>query len=102
MIKKKHIFLDKLRCSIYTFCSYSLTASYNYVNQYSLMSYMEYPVIIVQELILIFCFLYYSNKLDAKSFSIFGIHAIIIVCICQDILPHKILDFAVVRISNSN
>lgn len=79
--------------------SYSITASYNYVNQYSLMSYLEYPVIIVQELILIFLFLKYSQKLSLKYSSIFAVYVSVVVCICRGVVPPKVLDFGVVCIS---
>ncbi|CAH1391749.1 unnamed protein product [Nezara viridula] len=46
--------------------SYTTTALYNYVNKYSPLSYMEYPVLIAQEYVLIYLVLYYQNLIGIK------------------------------------
>jgi len=45
----------------------STTTCYNYTNNYSLMSYMEYPIILVQQYILIGIVLLYNNRLNTIS-----------------------------------
>ncbi|XP_012267202.1 solute carrier family 66 member 3 [Athalia rosae] len=59
--------------------SYTVMTSYNYTNGYSLLSYMEYPIILVQEFVLIYLVLLYLNLVNPGSilvtilyFSIFG------------------------------
>lgn len=42
--------------------------SYNFRNGYALLSYMEYPIILVQEMILILCVMHYKN-----CFNIYGL-----------------------------
>lgn len=40
---------------------------YNYRNNYAPLSYMEYPVILIQELILIYFVLYYKRLINTRS-----------------------------------
>uniref|UniRef100_A0A0A9YI41 PQ-loop repeat-containing protein 3 n=1 Tax=Lygus hesperus TaxID=30085 RepID=A0A0A9YI41_LYGHE len=47
--------------------SYTTTATYNYVNGYALLTYMEYPIIIAQEYVLIYLVLYYQELVGQKS-----------------------------------
>lgn len=48
-------------------CSYTTTMSYNFVRGYSYLSYLEYPVLLVQEYVLIYSVLKYSNLLNSRS-----------------------------------
>lgn len=41
---------------------------YNYVNEYALLSYMEYPIIIVQEYILIYLVLKYKDLFNTRTY----------------------------------
>ncbi|CAG9857479.1 unnamed protein product [Phyllotreta striolata] len=47
--------------------SYTIMMSYNFRSGYALLSYLEYPIILVQELILIFFVLYYKQLLNKYS-----------------------------------
>ncbi|RZC35419.1 PQ-loop repeat-containing protein 3 [Asbolus verrucosus] len=48
--------------------SYTIMFSYNFRNGYALLSYMEYPIILIQEFFLIFFVIYYKNCLNMYSF----------------------------------
>lgn len=50
--------------------SYSIMMSYNYCNRYSILSYMEYPILLFQEYILIYLVLKYKGKLDSNAYKI--------------------------------
>ncbi|KAJ8953181.1 hypothetical protein NQ318_003217 [Aromia moschata] len=52
--------------------SYTIMMSYNYRNGYAILSYLEYPIILFQELILITCVLYYKNMLNFTSLFVAG------------------------------
>lgn len=41
---------------------------YNYVNEYALLSYMEYPIIILQEYILIYMVLKYKDLFNTRTY----------------------------------
>ncbi|KYB28642.1 solute carrier family 66 member 3 [Tribolium castaneum] len=47
--------------------SYTIMFSYNFRNRYALLSYMEYPIILIQELILILFVMYYKSCLNVYS-----------------------------------
>lgn len=71
--------------------SYTVMTSYNYTNGYSILSYLEYPVILVQEFVLIYLVLLYLDFVNAGSillavfyFSIFG-------CFLTQTIPKTIL-----------
>ncbi|XP_044749650.1 solute carrier family 66 member 3 [Coccinella septempunctata] len=48
--------------------SYTVMMSYNFRNGYAILSYMEYPIILIQELILIICVMHYK-----KCYNIYGL-----------------------------
>ncbi|GLV45677.1 uncharacterized protein CBL_02697 [Carabus blaptoides fortunei] len=47
--------------------SYTIMFSYNYRNGYALLSYMEYPIILVQELVLVYLVIYYKGLVGVHS-----------------------------------
>ncbi|XP_034943267.1 solute carrier family 66 member 3 [Chelonus insularis] len=71
--------------------SYTVTASYNYTNGYAVLSYMEYPIIIIQEYVLIFLVLNYLNKINRSTICIVILYFIITVSFLMQILPKTIL-----------
>lgn len=72
--------------------------SYNYRNGYAILSYMEYPIILVQELVLIYFVIYYKDLMNTKSFIGAGIYFSIAGGFLSGILPREILTFLVVSI----
>ncbi|XP_017881488.1 PQ-loop repeat-containing protein 3 [Ceratina calcarata] len=75
--------------------SYTVMASYNFTNSYSLLSYLEYPVILVQEYILIFLVLKYLNKINTSSILISVLYIIISISLATQLIPKVILTILV-------
>ncbi|XP_059472669.1 solute carrier family 66 member 3 [Neocloeon triangulifer] len=73
--------------------SYTVMTCYNYCNNYSLMSYMEYPIILFQELILIFLVLKYKNLVNTTSIAGFGVYLAILAAFALRIVPTVVLSF---------
>ncbi|KAG5309491.1 PQLC3 protein, partial [Acromyrmex insinuator] len=71
--------------------SYTVMTSYNYTNGYSLLSYLEYPIILVQEYILIFLVLKYLSKINMWSFLYAMIYFALSSCLLLGIVPKVIL-----------
>lgn len=47
--------------------SYTVMMSYNYTNNYAFLSYMEYPILLVQEYFLVYFVFKYKNLLGNKT-----------------------------------
>lgn len=73
--------------------SYTVMTGYNYTNGYSLLSYFEYPIILVQEYILIFLVLKYLSRLNARSLLCAIIYLVLSGCLLLEIVPKIILTF---------
>ncbi|EFN61066.1 PQ loop repeat-containing protein 3 [Camponotus floridanus] len=73
--------------------SYTVMTSYNYTNGYSVLSYLEYPIILVQEYILIFLVLKYLNRLNVWSFLCAVIYFMLSACLLLEIAPKIVLTF---------
>ncbi|XP_018046994.1 PREDICTED: PQ-loop repeat-containing protein 3 [Atta colombica] len=71
--------------------SYTVMTSYNYTNGYSLLSYLEYPIILVQEYILIFFVLKYLSRINMWSFLCTMIYFALSSCLLLGIVPKVIL-----------
>ncbi|KAG5321039.1 PQLC3 protein, partial [Pseudoatta argentina] len=71
--------------------SYTVMTSYNYTNGYSLLSYLEYPIILVQEYILIFLVLKYLSRINMWSFLYAMIYFALSSCLLLGIIPKVIL-----------
>lgn len=70
---------------------------YNYRNGYAILSYMEYPIILVQELVLIYFVMYYKEMIGTKSVVGAGIYFSLTGGFLFSILPREILTFLVVN-----
>lgn len=73
--------------------------SYNYTNGYSLLSYLEYPIILVQEYILIFLVLKYLNKINTWAFLFTIIYFVISSCLLFEVAPKIVLSFLAVSMN---
>ncbi|CAH0382821.1 unnamed protein product [Bemisia tabaci] len=71
--------------------SYTTTMLYNYVNGYALLSYLEYPIILLQEIVLIALVLNYSNKLNRSTFFLSLVYFSYLIGFATGIFPPKIL-----------
>jgi len=73
--------------------SYTVMTSYNYTNGYSLLSYLEYPIILIQEYILIFFVLKYLKKINIWSFLSAITYFALSSCLLLGIVPKIVLTF---------
>ena len=73
--------------------SYTVMTSYNYTNGYSVLSYLEYPVILLQEYILIFLVLKYLKKINTFSMLAAVFYFAISTCFALQIIPKIVLTF---------
>ncbi|XP_043289889.1 solute carrier family 66 member 3 [Venturia canescens] len=73
--------------------SYTVMTSYNYTNGYSILSYMEYPVILAQEFVLIYFVLKYLNQLNTRSLTAAIFYFILSACLVFQVIPKMILTF---------
>ena len=69
---------------------------YNYVNGYSLLSYLESPIILLQEYVLIFLVLKYLELLNRVTIITIAGYFILLIALSTGILPKAILTFLVV------
>ncbi|XP_011305164.1 PQ-loop repeat-containing protein 3 [Fopius arisanus] len=73
--------------------SYTVMASYNYINGYALMSYLEYPVILVQQLVLIYFVLKYRNQINTTSILFATCYFLLSICIFIQVIPKAVFTF---------
>lgn len=80
--------------------SYTVMMCYNYANGYSILSYMEYPILLVQEYVLILMVLKYTDMLNTKSYIGAGIYVGVLGGFLSKALPKSILFTLVVSTLN--
>ncbi|XP_012287323.1 PQ-loop repeat-containing protein 3 [Orussus abietinus] len=73
--------------------SYTVMTSYNYTNNYALLSYLEYPVILVQEYVLIFLVLKYLNRVNGKMILAAVAYFVLFACFLLRVIPKVTLTF---------
>lgn len=76
--------------------SYTVMMLYNYCYGYSLLSYMEYPVLLVQEYILIFLVLKYKRLLVQNTYAAVAGYFAVVLLFAYQILPTFLLTVLVV------
>lgn len=69
---------------------------YNYTYSYSLLSYLEYPILLVQEYVLVALVLKYKQKLGQNSFASIGAYWVLVLLFAYQICPRFLLAMAVV------
>ncbi|XP_017779774.1 PREDICTED: PQ-loop repeat-containing protein 3 [Nicrophorus vespilloides] len=75
--------------------SCTVMLSYNYRNGYSILSYMEYPIILIQQIILILFVIYYSGYFNKYTYMGASIYISTAGGFLLGILPREILMFLV-------
>lgn len=75
--------------------SYTIMFSYNYRNGYALLSYMEYPIILAQELVLVYLVIYYKGLIGWHSFIMAGLYFFMAGGFLLGFLPREALMFLV-------
>ncbi|XP_046628085.1 solute carrier family 66 member 3 isoform X1 [Neodiprion virginianus] len=71
--------------------SYTVMTSYNYTNEYSFLSYLEYPVLLLQDLIIIYLVLLYLDLISPSSFLLAALYFFIFGCFLFQIVPKTAL-----------
>lgn len=72
-------------------CSYTVTMLYNFTNGYAFLSYMEYPILLIQEYVLVYVVLKYENLLGKKAFIWSGVYAAVFFGFASGIIPSSLL-----------
>ncbi|XP_055376177.1 solute carrier family 66 member 3 [Condylostylus longicornis] len=75
--------------------SYSVMMSYNYTNDYQFLSYMEYPVLLAQEYVLIYVVFKYKNLLEKKFYYTALAYVVYAICVYFRLMPLVILSLLV-------
>ncbi|XP_005176758.1 solute carrier family 66 member 3 [Musca domestica] len=75
--------------------SYTVMMSYNYTNRYEFLSYMEYPILLLQEYVLIYFAFKYQNLLGLRTKVVAVLYVIVAVLIYLRLFPLVILQFLV-------
>lgn len=77
--------------------SYTVMLSYNYSRGYDFLSYMEYPILLLQEYVLIYYTFFYQNLLGVRTQIVAVLYAVVATLIYFKLFPLLILTFLVVR-----
>lgn len=72
-------------------CSYTVTMLYNFTNGYAFLSYMEYPILLIQEYVLVYVVLKYENLLSKRAFIWSGVYAAVFFGFAIRIIPSSLL-----------
>lgn len=81
--------------------SYSVSTLYNYTNEYRLMNYFEYIILIIQDYLLVAIVLFYRREINRKTVGIFLAYAFIVSLFATGILPKNILTLLIVSLQIS-
>uniref|UniRef100_A0A182PB69 F-box/WD repeat-containing protein 7 n=1 Tax=Anopheles epiroticus TaxID=199890 RepID=A0A182PB69_9DIPT len=72
-------------------CSYTVTMLYNYTNGYAFLSYLEYPILLVQEYVLIYYVLHYESLLGKRAYQWAALYLVVFVGFATAIIPSSLL-----------
>lgn len=72
-------------------CSYTVTMLYNFTNRYAFLSYMEYPILLVQEYALVYVVLKYKNLLSKPAYIWTGVYVAVFTAFVTGIIPGGVL-----------
>lgn len=87
------IYIQAMLMEIFGFTIMTL---YNYVNHYSILTYLEYPIILIQVYVLLYLVLKYRNLLEnAVVPAAVCIYSLVVTLFAIEILPKAILTFIV-------
>lgn len=71
--------------------SYTIMMSYNFISGYSFLSYLEYPILLIQEYVLVYVVFKYKNLLD-RAFTIgAGFYTLCLIAVYFKIIPIVLL-----------
>lgn len=80
--------------------SYTVTMLYNFTNGYAFLSYLEYPILLVQEYVLVYFVLKYSSMLGQRAYLWAGLYGILFFGFATGLIPSSVLMMLVVGIAN--
>ncbi|XP_053666607.1 solute carrier family 66 member 3 [Anopheles marshallii] len=72
-------------------CSYTVTMLYNYTNGYAFLSYLEYPILLVQEYVLVYYVLRYESLLGNRAYQWGAIYVAVFIGFATTIIPSSLL-----------
>lgn len=72
-------------------CSYSVTMLYNFINRYAFLSYMEYPILLIQEYVLVYVVLKYSNLIYKPAYIWSAVYVAIFIGFATAVIPSSVL-----------
>ncbi|XP_065076022.1 solute carrier family 66 member 3-like [Ochlerotatus camptorhynchus] len=72
-------------------CSYTVTMLYNFTNGYAFLSYMEYPILLVQEYVLVYVVLKYKNMLNKPAYIWSGVYVAVFSAFAIGVLPSSLI-----------
>ncbi|XP_053673236.1 solute carrier family 66 member 3 [Anopheles nili] len=72
-------------------CSYTVTMLYNYTNGYAFLSYLEYPILLLQEYVLVYYVLRYESLLNQRAYQFTGLYVAVFIGFATAIIPTSIL-----------
>ncbi|XP_039964727.1 solute carrier family 66 member 3 [Bactrocera neohumeralis] len=75
--------------------SYTVMLSYNYSRGYDFLSYMEYPILLLQEYVLIYYTFFYQNLLGVRTQIVAVLYVVVATLIYFKLFPLLILTFLV-------
>ncbi|KAK9696142.1 PQ loop repeat [Popillia japonica] len=95
LIKVKHARGINLIGLLMELTSYTVMFSYNFRSGYALLTYMEYPIILIQELILILIVVIYKGYANVWAFILVQGYVMVTAGFLTGIIPREILTFLV-------
>lgn len=75
--------------------SYSVMMAYNYRSAYDFLSYMEYPVLLIQEYVLVYYVFKYQNLLGRKTLIVTILYLVLAYIVYLRLMPLVVLAFLV-------
>ncbi|XP_050097717.1 solute carrier family 66 member 3 [Anopheles aquasalis] len=71
--------------------SYTVTMLYNFTNGYAFLSYLEYPILLVQEYVLVYFVLKYSSMLGQRAYMWAGVYGVLFFGFATGLIPSSVL-----------
>lgn len=76
-------------------CGYSIMFTYHFAMDYPLLTYFEYALLLLQDLVLIMMVLYFSGFLNLKVLALAGIYISVFVGLALNMYPDFVLKIAI-------
>lgn len=76
-------------------CGYSIMFTYHFAMDYPLMTYFEYVLLLIQDLVLILMVLFFSGILNIKVMALIGVYISVFVGLALNMYPAFVLKLAI-------